>query len=329
MAEGPPQNSSLLAEGLAAAGLSALFFWGLRFLPFFGAVAIPAAALPLVRFACRRGLKPLLTPLFLVAILSGAMAFSLARIEPAAVSGGSPAPASPGREAAVEILVYLGTVGACAVAGALSRDRDASAVFVGLAVYGAIVVAATLLAVPGAGRDLLAGYDSMAQSRITDLRQAGSDAETLRSWQALFQSGRALAAEFAPGLLTIFWIFAAAPSFFLGRRLAAMPDSFSDFRVPPVLAALFVLSGGAAVVFHGPPRRAAVDVLAPLVVLYFLSGLSIITHFARRLFRFRPLRAMVYVAASVAPFSAVTAGLGLFDWYFDFRRRADRKEKRT
>jgi hypothetical protein len=59
--------------------------------------------------------------------------------------------------------------------------------------------------------------------------------------------------------------------------------------------------------------------------LYFLGGLSIIAYFARRWFRTGVLRAAIYGMASWFPFSAGTAVLGLFDWYFDFRKRADRQ----
>jgi hypothetical protein len=33
--------------------------------------------------------------------------------------------------------------------------------------------------------------------------------------------------------------------------------------------------------------------------------------------------------ASWPPVAAATAGLGLFDWYFDFRKRAEKGEKET
>jgi hypothetical protein len=314
-------KSDEFAEGLAAAGLSVLFFWGLRLLPLLGAAAIPAAALPLVRFACRRGFKPLLLPVILAAAASGAVAFSLV------ARGAAGAGPSPLTESLREVAVYVGMPVACAVAGAASRRTGPSGAFLGLSLYGAAVIAAIWLGWPDAGREIVSGYDSMAKARMTEARQGGADAETLRAWQAILDSGRVLASRYAPGLLSVFWILLAAPSFFLGRRLARMPESFSDLRLPPLLAMLFVASGATVVAFHTAVRQAAADVLAPLLVLYFLCGLSIITHFARRYLRLRVLRAALYLAVSVAPFSAVTAGLGLFDWYFDFRRRAVGEEK--
>jgi len=59
--------------------------------------------------------------------------------------------------------------------------------------------------------------------------------------------------------------------------------------------------------------------------LYFVAGLSIIAYFARRWFRTGVLRGATYVMASWFPFSAGTAVLGLFDWYFDFRERAEKR----
>ncbi len=318
-------KSEEFAEGLAAAGLSVLFFWGLRILPLFGVIAIPAGALPLARLAGRRGPKALLLPVTLAAAASAALAYTLASVS-ARFSPGAGGPA-PLKEALLEAAVYVGLLGATAAAVGVSRSIDPSRAFMGLIVYGAAVTAGVWLAVPGAAGELRSGFDLMARAWTDSLRQGGADAETLRAWQASVDSAGALATAYAPGLMTVFWIVVAAPTYFLGRRLARLPGTFSDFRVPPVFAMLFVLSGAAAVLERGEARRVAADVLAPLIVLYFLSGLSIITHFARRFLRLRVLRAVLYVAASVAPFSAVTAGLGLFDWYFDFRRRADREEK--
>ena len=318
-------KSEEFAEGLAAAGLSALFFWGLRILPLLGVIAIPAGVLPLARLAGRRGPRALLLPALLAAGASAALAYGLASL------GARTAPAAPGpsplTEAFLEAAVYLGMIGVCAAAVGVSRRLDPSRAFIGLVVYGGAIAAGVWLAVPGVTAELRAGFETMARAWTDSLRQTGADAESIRALQASVEEAGTLATTYAPGLVTVFWIAVAAPAYFLGRRLARLPGSFSDFRIPPVFAGLFVISGAAAVLARGAWRHAAADVLAPLVVLYFLAGLSIITHFAQRFLRMRILRAAFYVAASVAPFSALTAGLGLFDWYFDFRRRAGREEK--
>jgi len=306
-------RDSALAEGLAAAGLSAFFFWGLRFLPLVGIVFVPGAAVPLVRFGARRGARAALAASAAAALLSAAIGFSLTRS----------AADSAGQAAAM-----LATAGACGIAGGLARKRAASAVFLALAVWGAAAGAVLWTASPGSDREIESRFDAMTAGSIASLKQSGADPEALKTWQASADLVRSAIVRFAPGLIAALWVLIAAVAFFLGRRLGAgEPDGggFSRFRLPPGLAAVFVLAGAAAAAFRGPVRSAAVDVLAPVMVLYFLGGLSIIAYFARRWFRTGVLRAATYVMASWFPFSAGTAILGLFDWYFDFRKRAERQ----
>lgn len=311
--EDAPAQRSLLGEALAAAFLSVTFFWGLRFLLILAVAFIPAAALPLVRFGFRRGMAAVLAAGAGGAVLAGAFALLLGQT---------------GADAVSEAVIYLATAGACGIAGALSRSRKASGVFVGLCLYGAIGVAAFSLAgLPDRGQ-IEKQFDSYSKTWIDSSRQSGTDPETLKSLQTALDSARTISINYAPGLAAMLWILLAAVAFFLGLRLGRSGDSgddFSAFRLPPHLAALFVLSGAAAALWRGEARRVALDVLGPLLVLYFLAGLSIIAFFARRWLRTRFFRVALYAAAFVFPFSAATAGFGLFDWYFNVRRRAEKQ----
>ena len=87
------------------------------------------------------------------------------------------------------------------------------------------------------------------------------------------------------------------------------------------MAPLFVAAGAASVFLPAAARPAAGSVLLPLFALYFVAGLSIICHFARRWFRFWLLRVGVYTLVAYFPMNVGVALLGLFDWYVDFRRR--------
>ncbi len=305
-------RDSVLAEGLAAAGLSAFFFWGLRFLPFVGIVFIPGAALPLVRLGARRGAVAALAASAGAAALAAAFGFIVTR---------------SAAESAGQGVALLATAGICGIAGGLARKRAASAVFLGLAVWGAAAGAVLWTLSPGADREIETRFDAMTSSSMASLRQSGTDADSMKTWQASAEIVRRVIVRFAPGLLASLWVGIAAVAFYLGRRFALPgPDGggFSRLRLPPGLAAVFVLAGAAAALFRGGGRNLAADVLAPVLVLYFLGGLSIIAYFARRWFRTGVLRAATYAMASWFPFSVGTAVLGLFDWYFDFRKRADR-----
>ncbi len=309
----PAEPRSLLGEALATAFLSATFFWGLRFLLIFAVAFVPAAALPLVRFGYRRGMAAVLAACAGGAAFAAVFALLLGQKWP---------------DAAAEAAIYLATAGVCGLAGAIARSRSASAVFLGLCLYGSIGIAAFALAGPPERGQIEKQFDAYSKTWMDSSRQSGTDPETLKSLQSALDSARAISLDYAPGLAAMLWILLAAAAFFLGLRFgrAGGPgDDFSAFRLPPHLAGLFVLSGAGAALWRGDGRRLALDVLGPLLVLYFLAGLSIIAFFARRWLRTRFFRVALYVVAFCFPFSAATAGLGLFDWYFDVRRRADKQ----
>ncbi len=299
---------SVAPEILAAALLSSLLFWGLRFFPILGLILfIPAAAVPLVRLGVRRGVGAALAASGGAAIVSGAFALALHQ------------------GALGEGLTLLATAGACGVAGGISRSRPPSAAFLGLCLYGALAAGASAVSAPPQRAEIDQQFNATSRIWMETSRRKGTDPETLKSMQGALDSARRISIEYAPGLLAVVWIFFASIAFFLGRwlgRTGEGGEDFSAFRLPSLLAALFVISGAIAALQGGDIRRGALDVLGPLLALYFLAGLSIIAFFARRWLRTRFFRAALYVSAFCFPVSLGTAGLGLFDWYFDFRKRA-------
>ena len=102
------------------------------------------------------------------------------------------------------------------------------------------------------------------------------------------------------------------------------PETSDAFTVPPAVVGLFVVSGAGTVLAPMPFREIAGNALLPLSVLYFLAGLSIICHFARKWFRARILRVGLYGLALYFPINVGVGLLGLFDWYADFRRRGEK-----
>ena len=72
------------------------------------------------------------------------------------------------------------------------------------------------------------------------------------------------------------------------------------------------------------PTEIAGNALIPLAALYFLAGLSIICHFARKWFRAKILRVGLYGLALYFPINIGVGLLGLFDWYVDFRHRGEK-----
>jgi hypothetical protein len=92
---------------------------------------------------------------------------------------------------------------------------------------------------------------------------------------------------------------------------------------------VFVAAGAAFALLPGEGRRLAANLLLPLSALYFVAGLSIICHFARRWFRVRVLRAGLYALVAYPPMNVGVALLGLFDWYANFRHRGEEARRQT
>ena len=103
--------------------------------------------------------------------------------------------------------------------------------------------------------------------------------------------------------------------------------SFSQFSTPLAAAALFVPAGLAAAV--GPPEvsRIAVDVLLPLLALFFLRGLAIIRALLDRGRAGLLGRAIVYTFVLQMPIPVVLALAGLFDEFLDVRGRLARRDR--
>jgi hypothetical protein len=131
------------------------------------------------------------------------------------------------------------------------------------------------------------------------------------------------------GLVGGFWILGSSVTYYAGARSARPAPSaermrFEALSLPALLAPVFVAAGAVFALASGAARQAAGDVLIPLVALYFVAGLSIICHFARKWFRVRILRVGLYALVVYFPMNVGVTLLGLFDWYAGFRRRGEK-----
>ena len=304
---------------VALAGLlGAIFLAGFLALPLLGAVGLPLAAVPLVRLAHRAGAWSGLWAAVLAAGLVGCLG----------LAAGGPAGGASGAACALllGILPVLAT-------GLVRRGRNPSSVFLWLCAAGFLIGNAALLlrSLAGGGSigsELSALFDGMIPAALESYRRAKVDAETLARVEGTLIAARDFTSRYWAGLGGACWIFSAAVGFFAGARLARPAPSaeevrFEKLRVSPSVAALFVSCGAAFAFLRGTARTVAGDLLIALAALYFVAGLSIICHFARRWFRVRVLRFGLYVLVAYFPMSVGVALLGLFDWYLNFRRRGE------
>jgi Predicted membrane protein (DUF2232) len=312
----PSRNPHAAALEIAfAAGFSALAFALFLVLPLVGAFGVPLAAVPAVRLAHRRGIS--------AALIASALAGAL--VAGVAMAGGDYSGWSRGALAA-------GTAALPAMFASFARRRgNPSAGYVLLCATGAVLLAAILLGGAAAsgrpvGDEIAKEFDRMIPAALESYGRSGMDTETVVRVRATLETAREFSRRYWAGLLGLLWVFSAAISFYAGARAARPAPSaeaarFESLRVPAALAPVFVAAGAGSVFLDPRLRPIAGSVLLPLSALYFVAGLSIICHFARKWFRFWLLRVGLYTLVAYFPMNVGVALLGLFDWYVDFRRR--------
>jgi len=308
----PPHGALEIA--LAAAFSSTAFGLFLA-LPLVGSIGLPLAGVPIVRLAHRRG---------------GAAAFVAAALAGALVASVSLAGGDSGGWMRGVLAAGIGFLPA--LFASLSRTGfDPSRAYLALCATGALVLAGLFLGGAAAsgrpvGDEIAREFDRMIPAALESYTRSGMDADTVARVRATLESAREFSRSYWAGLLALLWVFCAWISFYGGARAARPAPSaeatrFEQLRVPAVVAPLFVAAGAGSVLSGPAFRPLAGSVLLPLFALYFVAGLSIICHFARRWFRVRLLRVGLYTLVAYFPMNVGVALLGLFDWYVDFRRR--------
>jgi hypothetical protein len=302
-------------EIASAAGFSAISFALILILPLVGAVGLPLSAVPTVRLAHRRGAP--------AAIIASALAGAL--VAGVALAAGDAGGWSRG-------MIAAGTAALPAIFSAVAkRTGNPSRAYLLLCAAGVAAVAGLFLGGAAAsgrpvGEEIAKEFDRMIPAALESYARSGMDSETVVRVRATLETAREFSRKYWAGLLGLLWVFSAAISFYAGARAARPARSaeearFEGLRVPAVVAPLFVAAGAGSVLLPAAARPVAGSVLLPLSALYFVAGLSIICHFARKWFRFWLLRVGLYTLVAYFPMNVGVALLGLFDWYVDFRRR--------
>jgi len=302
-----------------AALVSTLLFAAFLALPIVGALALPFLPVPAVRLAFRRG---------------GAVGVSAAVLSSSVLLGLGLA--TGGSEDAVVLALFAAVATALPAlfAAGVRRGGNPSRQYLALCSAGFAILASGLAMRPAAGgksmtQEITAAFDEMAPAAVQSYTRGGMDAESVTRLKTTLASARDFASKFWIGLVGVSWILAAGIGFYTGARLARPEPSaevarFDRLSVPAAVVALFVVAGAGAVLAPSPWKEVAGDALLPLSALYFLVGLSIICHFARKWFRARILRVGLYGLALYFPINVGVGLLGLFDWYADFRRRGEK-----
>jgi Predicted membrane protein (DUF2232) len=304
-------------EAASAALLALLMLLLYHGVPFLGALGLPLAGAALGRLAWRRGWAPPLA-----ALVPGLALVALVPI---------PMVSSP---LAVALRIFeVAVLALPAAAILLARRVGTSAAFSGLVAAGLALLLGAIPLINAAsghqiGADASAFLIEVQQAAVSMYRQAGVNARAIRQFVDEFDLIRDVVQRGFFGIVGSLWIFGAAVAYYVGLRPAArsgQAEGFEHYRSPALTAAIFVVAGAGAVFAPVAMRPAFQNGLAVVASLYFLVGLSIICYFARRWLRVWLWRASIYLLAGWTPINAAVALLGVFDWYFDFRKRADEK----
>ncbi|MBK9372933.1 MAG: DUF2232 domain-containing protein [Holophagales bacterium] len=284
---------------------------------------LPAAAARLAR-AGREMKSPAAAFPLAAAVLPFATAFGL-------LGGGTGAILAATCALAFVALPALGLV-----AGATENRRREELVWLSAALSGVgalgAILAVTLVEGVDPGTLLARKFDILRPELIAFYRNAGWTEETLAATGSAFDRMRDLVAWYLPGLvLACCAIHAALLVYAFGRRAGLeeaplAPGSFATFRTPLAAAAAFIPAGALAALADGLAARAAVTLLIPLGVLFFLRGMAIIRALLDRGRVGLLIRAPVYVLAVQMPIPVLVAIGGLLDEFLDFRGRIPRRE---
>ncbi len=291
-------------------------------------VAVPPAGLLLVPFgAARLGRSAIeaateVEAFFMVA-LAAPVAFLLAAL------------VSPGGAAASALLgTSLFALPALALLAGARDGRRRDALFLVVAATSGIGLLAVLLGFSLAGTDPGPWLAARLTEKVPEIaayyRSSGWEESAVEGALRIIRiAGDFLAAQL-PGLtLSAAVLFAAFLVYPLGRlwnvaACAVTEPSFARFGTPLAAAVAFIPAGLAAAVAPGPARQAAIDLLLPLLTLFFLRGLAIIRALLDRGRAGPVLRALVYVVVLQVPLPFALALGGLLDEFLDVRGRVDR-----
>jgi len=291
-------------------------------------IAVPPAGLALVPIgAARLARSALEAPTAFEAFAMAALSPAAALVFGAFLGPGSALPAAI-------LAAALLSLPALALLASARDGRRRDAVLLVVASASGIGLLAILLGVAMGGRDpgpwLAARFDEKVPEILAFYRSSGWEESAVGAAARVFRLIASAFAEQLPGLaLAAAVLFAASVVYSLGRlwgtefRALAEP-SFARFRTPLFAAVAFIPAGLVAALAEPPARRAAVDVMLPLVALFFLRGLAIIRALLDRGRAGLFLRALVWVVVFQMPLPLVLALGGILDEFLDVRGRVDR-----
>ncbi len=316
------RSKSAFTESVKAVALSAAFGLSLIFMPLLAVLAVPLIPVPVAHLASRRGPSAGV----LAALAVGGICFVLA----------GPAGA---------LLAFLLTAFVGAGAGlALRRGVSLPMLFLllaGLFLAAQLIWAAAVLITIRMGP--VEAVHSLTDQALQISRQAPSllaGGNSLNQLREFFD----LLPYLLPSLVLLASLaFSALSVFFAARVFDRLKQpfprdfSFRDLRLHFSLAYVmiiglvcFLVSPYLAVDLAAPVRLAGLNLLIVSETLFFVQALAITIFFLAKLKVSKAKQAIVYVCLVVLQLAlSLPSWLGLFDIWIDYRRRFDKRIKKS
>jgi uncharacterized protein YybS (DUF2232 family) len=166
---------------------------------------------------------------------------------------------------------------------------------------------------------------SVAQA-VTIYESSGVKGEELAVLKQTMTTAADLVIRMYPALIIITLIAMVGCNLALLKRYAGglgitlNIDDFRVYRNPEILVWGLIASGFSLLADSRVITTPALNVLAVIVVLYFLQGLAVISTVIARQSIAGVLRAMLYIMLLLQPYlAALVAAIGIFDLWGDFR----------
>ena len=166
---------------------------------------------------------------------------------------------------------------------------------------------------------------SVAQA-VAIYEKSGVKGEELEVLRQTMSTAAELVIRMYPALITITLIAMVGSNLALLRRFTAGMgfslniNEFRAYRNPDILVWGLIAAGFALLAGNSIITTPAINVLAIIVVLYFLQGLAVISTVIARQSIAGVLRAGLYIMLLLQPYlAALVAAIGIFDLWGDFR----------
>jgi len=173
---------------------------------------------------------------------------------------------------------------------------------------------------------VVAEIQSSVSQAVSIYEKSGVKGDELVVLKQTMATAADLVIRMYPALVAITLIAMAGCNLALLRRFAVFPlhelnvGEFRDYRNPDILVWVLIAAGFSMLAGNRIVTTPALNILAVIVLLYFLQGLAVLFTVIARQSIAGVLRVGLYIMLLLQPYlAALVAAIGIFDLWGDFR----------